>query len=147
MAPEMVTSKAYGAKIDIWSFGCLVLEMFTGQQPWKGYAPQQALFTVSFSCVFFLSLYRSRSVLTLGPIIHADPPPLFCFLSTKQIGSSSAHPPIPETLPEEGQRFLARCFITDANQRPTAAELLQDPFAVPPPNFNFTDYIEGKITD
>ena len=46
MAPEMVTSKAYGAKVDIWSFGCLVLEMFTGQQPWKGYAPQQALFTV-----------------------------------------------------------------------------------------------------
>ncbi|KAG0258156.1 hypothetical protein BGZ95_005044, partial [Linnemannia exigua] len=45
MAPEMVTSKAYGAKVDIWSFGCLVLEMFTGQQPWKGYAPQQALFT------------------------------------------------------------------------------------------------------
>lgn len=46
MAPEMVTSKAYGAKVDIWSFGCLVLEMFTGQQPWKGYAPHQALFTV-----------------------------------------------------------------------------------------------------
>lgn len=44
----MVTSKAYGAKVDIWSFGCLVLEMFTGQQPWKGYAPQQALFTVRF---------------------------------------------------------------------------------------------------
>lgn len=104
----MVTSKAYGAKVDIWSFGCLVLEMFTGQQPWKGYAPQQALFT---------------------------------------IGSSSAHPPIPETICEEGQRFLARCFITDANQRPTAAELLQDPFAVPPVNFNFNDYIEGKITD
>ncbi|KAF9115029.1 hypothetical protein BGX27_009147 [Mortierella sp. AM989] len=103
MAPEMVTSKAYGAKVDIWSFGCLVLEMFTGQQPWKGYAPQQALFT---------------------------------------IGSSSAHPPIPETISEEGQRFLARCFITDANQRPTAAELLQDPFAVPPPNFNFNDYKE-----
>ncbi|KAF9912254.1 hypothetical protein EC991_000145 [Linnemannia zychae] len=108
MAPEMVTSKAYGAKVDIWSFGCLVLEMFTGQQPWKGYAPQQALFT---------------------------------------IGSSSAHPPIPETISEDGQRFLARCFITDANSRPTAAELLQDPFAVPPANFNFNDYIEGKITD
>ncbi|KAI1312274.1 hypothetical protein EDD11_002993 [Mortierella claussenii] len=108
MAPEMVTSKAYGAKVDIWSFGCLVLEMFTGQQPWKGYAPQQALFT---------------------------------------IGSSSAHPPIPESISEEGQRFLARCFTTDANQRPTAAELLQDAFAVPPANFNFNDYIEGKITD
>ncbi|KAF9329411.1 hypothetical protein BG006_007497 [Podila minutissima] len=108
MAPEMVTSKAYGAKVDIWSFGCLVLEMFTGQQPWKGYAPHQALFT---------------------------------------IGSNNAHPPIPDTISEEGQRFLDRCFISDANQRPTASELLQDAFAVPPANFNFNDYIEGKITD
>ncbi|KAF9159330.1 hypothetical protein DFQ26_006626 [Actinomortierella ambigua] len=106
MAPEMVTSKAYGAKVDIWSFGCLVLEMFTGQQPWKGYAPQQALFT---------------------------------------IGSSSAHPPIPETIGEESQRFLARCFITDANLRPTAAELLQDAFVADQPNFKFSDYIEGKM--
>ncbi|KAF9971795.1 hypothetical protein BGZ73_005158 [Actinomortierella ambigua] len=106
MAPEMVTSKAYGAKVDIWSFGCLVLEMFTGQQPWKGYAPQQALFT---------------------------------------IGSSSAHPPIPETICEEGQRLLARCFITDANLRPTAAELLQDPFVAEQPTFKFSDYIEGKM--
>ncbi|KAF9935597.1 hypothetical protein BGZ67_003273 [Mortierella alpina] len=108
MAPEMVTSKAYGAKVDIWSFGCLLLEMFTGQQPWKGYAPQQALFT---------------------------------------IGSDNAHPPIPDTISEEGQRFLDRCFISHANQRPTATELLQDAFAVPPVNFNFNDYIEGKITD
>ncbi|KAG0226489.1 hypothetical protein BGW41_004200 [Actinomortierella wolfii] len=106
MAPEMVTSKAYGAKVDIWSFGCLVLEMFTGKQPWNGYAPQQALFT---------------------------------------IGSSSAHPPIPETICEEGQRFLARCFITDANLRPTAAELLQDEFVAEQPNFKFSDYIEGKM--
>ncbi|KAG0224548.1 hypothetical protein BGX31_007966 [Mortierella sp. GBA43] len=108
MAPEMVTSKAYGAKVDIWSFGCLVLEMFTGQQPWKDYTPHQALFT---------------------------------------IGSRSAHPPIPENICQGGQKFLARCFITDANNRPTASELLKDPFAVPPPNYNFNDYIEGKITD
>ncbi|KAG0082876.1 hypothetical protein BGZ93_002159 [Podila epicladia] len=108
MAPEMVTSKAYGAKVDIWSFGCLILEMFTGQQSWKGYAPQQALFT---------------------------------------IGSNNAHPPIPDMISEEGQRFLDRCFISDANQRPTATELLQDAFVEPPINFNFNDYIQGKISD
>ncbi|KAF9368391.1 hypothetical protein CPB97_004671 [Podila verticillata] len=59
----------------------------------------------------------------------------------------NAHPPILDTISEEGQRFLARCFISDANQRPTATELLQDAFAVPPANFSFNDYIEGKITD
>jgi serine/threonine protein kinase len=61
MAPEMVTSKAYGAKIDIWSFGCLVLEMFTGQQPWKGYAPQQALFTVRISSTCCSRWPKARS--------------------------------------------------------------------------------------
>ncbi|KAE9408171.1 kinase-like protein, partial [Gymnopus androsaceus JB14] len=39
MAPEAVNPKAaggYTAKIDIWSMGCVVLEMWTGRRPWSG---------------------------------------------------------------------------------------------------------------
>ncbi|KAF8632549.1 hypothetical protein AX15_001764 [Amanita polypyramis BW_CC] len=38
MAPEMLDSKkaGYDAKIDIWSVGCVVLEMWSGQKPWNG---------------------------------------------------------------------------------------------------------------
>jgi len=34
MAPEVVKGEAYSAKIDIWSVGCLVLEMITSERPW-----------------------------------------------------------------------------------------------------------------
>ena len=34
MAPEVARGKGYSAKVDIWSCGCLVLEMLTGQIPW-----------------------------------------------------------------------------------------------------------------
>lgn len=35
MAPEVVLSKGYSAKVDIWSVGCLVVEMLTASSPWK----------------------------------------------------------------------------------------------------------------
>ncbi|KAI9728460.1 MAG: hypothetical protein M1828_003862 [Chrysothrix sp. TS-e1954] len=37
MAPEVVRSqgKGYSAKVDIWSIGCVVLEMFAGKRPWS----------------------------------------------------------------------------------------------------------------
>ncbi|KAG1053231.1 hypothetical protein G6F43_004673 [Rhizopus delemar] len=34
MAPEVVKNEPYSAKVDIWSLGCTVLEMLTGQRPW-----------------------------------------------------------------------------------------------------------------
>ncbi|KZP23037.1 kinase-like protein [Athelia psychrophila] len=36
MAPEVIAQKGYDSKIDIWSFGCVVLEMWSGKQPWSG---------------------------------------------------------------------------------------------------------------
>ena len=35
MAPEIVTGKDYGLKVDIWSIGCTVVEMLTGHPPWN----------------------------------------------------------------------------------------------------------------
>jgi mitogen-activated protein kinase kinase kinase len=36
MAPEVIRSqgKGYSAKVDVWSLGCVVLEMFAGHRPW-----------------------------------------------------------------------------------------------------------------
>ena len=89
MAPEVVKQTSYTLKADIWSLGCLVVEMFTGTHPFPNSSQLQAIF---------------------------------------QIGSTSAKPTTPENASEEGKAFLARTFETDQDKRPTADELLHDPF-------------------
>lgn len=106
MAPEVVNSggAGYSAKVDIWSLGCVVLEMFAGRRPWSN--------------------------------LEAIPAML-------KIGKSKAAPPIPEdTLPlvsMVGRSFLDQCFAVDATRRPTAQQLMIDPFCRNNPTFLFED--------
>lgn len=46
MAPEVVKQTAYTFKADIWSVGCLVVEMLTGEHPWPHLSQMQAIFKV-----------------------------------------------------------------------------------------------------
>jgi mitogen-activated protein kinase kinase kinase len=47
MAPEVVKQVAYTKKADIWSVGCLIVEMLTGEHPWAQLNQMQAIFKVS----------------------------------------------------------------------------------------------------
>lgn len=50
MAPEMVdTTQGYSAKVDIWSLGCIVLEMFAGKRPWSNFEVVAAMFKIGKS--------------------------------------------------------------------------------------------------
>ncbi|KAK7207272.1 kinase-like domain-containing protein [Myxozyma melibiosi] len=46
MAPEVVKQTSYTRKADIWSLGCLVVEMFTGTHPFPEFSQMQALFRI-----------------------------------------------------------------------------------------------------
>ncbi|KAH8928119.1 Pkinase-domain-containing protein [Atractiella rhizophila] len=49
MAPEVVKQTSYTKKADIWSLGCLIIEMLTGSHPWANLTQMQAIFKIGSS--------------------------------------------------------------------------------------------------
>lgn len=49
MAPEVVRQTAHTTKADIWSLGCLVVEMFIGAHPFPDHDQLQAIFAIGSS--------------------------------------------------------------------------------------------------
>lgn len=108
MAPEVVKQTAHTRKADIWSVGCLVVEMLTGEHPWAQLTQMQAIFKVR---QYFLKPFLYRLIKQ----------------SSLQIGSS-AKPTIPSDISAEAQDFLLKTFDLDHEARPGAGELLQHPW-------------------
>ncbi|AOA63360.1 MAP kinase kinase kinase [Komagataella phaffii CBS 7435] len=55
MAPEVIDNvvndkkQGYSAKVDVWSLGCVVLEMFAGKRPWSNFEVISAMYNLGRS--------------------------------------------------------------------------------------------------
>jgi serine/threonine protein kinase len=98
MAVEVFEEK-YSMKADVWSVGCVAIQMATGSPPWKslGYSNPVALFSHLKS--------------------HNDPPPI-------EIASKDINPLEFGLL----KSVVAKCFKRDPSDRPSVKSLQHDPF-------------------
>ncbi len=94
MAPEVVLRTGHNKAADIWSLGCVMIEMRTGKPPWS---------EVGHNAVQVLQAIASS---TSGPPYPAE------MFSARAVG------------------FLSRCLSRNPEERPTAQDLLTDPFIV-----------------
>ena len=112
MAPEVIHSaneRTYSGKVDIWSLGCVVLEMWTGQRPWGDLEQVAAMFEVRASP----SNLPSTS------------------LRSCQLFNKRARPPLPPDvhLSEVALDFMnSRCLAKNPRDRPMARDLLEHQF-------------------
>ena len=98
MAPEIITTGKYSKASDMWAIGCCIVEMCTGEMPW---AHVDARIRYSATPLMFH--------------IASSKPPAHC-------------PVVPKHLSEQLRSILSRCFSPNLAVRPSAEELLQDPY-------------------
>ena len=117
MSPEVVLKRDMGLPMDIWSVGCVVVEMATGKVVHLYSNDPYLIVTLPIT----LTIFTSR-LLLLSQLPWAEFENQFQIMY--QLGSQKA-PPVPDaSLKPDGHDFLRRCFIPEPNRRWKAIQLL-----------------------
>ncbi|KAI3362659.1 hypothetical protein L3Q82_001733 [Scortum barcoo] len=110
MAPEVITrakGEGHGRAADIWSLGCVLIEMVTGKAS-------------EMLCNIYIKFQFEASLRPWHEYEHN-------FQIMYKVGMGHK-PPIPEKLSTEGKDFLGHCLESEPKRRWTASMLLDHPF-------------------
>ncbi|CAI8507936.1 unnamed protein product [Hanseniaspora opuntiae] len=107
MAPEVVKQVTITSKADIWSIGCVIIEMCTAKHPFPEYSQMQALFKIGTNVVPKLP---SQEEFENERRLHA---------------SRYKHNRVTD-LSNKGRVFLSKCLVLDFQRRPNSVELLNN---------------------
>jgi serine/threonine protein kinase len=112
MAPEVVKQTAYTSKADIWSLGCLVVEMLTGAPPWANLTQMQAIFRVRlfFFSLLFLPDADADSLCRSAP--RSSPRSPTTFQTTQTISSNKRSCSTTTPGPQRASYFSTRSYET-----------------------------------
>ena len=102
---QVLRGDNYGRTCDIWSLGCLIIEMATGKPPWGASDVSNHL------ALIFRVSHRLMS--------WPEPPP--------QIACAHQPPAVPDTLSPALKDLALRCLELEPSMRPSARELLLHP--------------------
>lgn len=116
MAPEVVTRKAYGPKVDIWSLGIMAIEMVEGEPPYLNENPLRVSGLVVPPLVATKCACRRLLEPDSGFLLQALY--LIATNGTPELQN-------PERLSSVFRDFLNRCLEMDVDRRGSAKELLQ----------------------
>ncbi|KAG8745663.1 hypothetical protein FRC10_007360 [Ceratobasidium sp. 414] len=105
MAPEVIELKGASTKSDIWSLGCVVIELLTGRPPYG-------------------DIPNGLTGMSTPPALYARPDQISVMFRIVEDES----PPIPEGFSPMLRNFLELCFNKDPNCRPSAAILFEHPW-------------------
>jgi serine/threonine protein kinase len=149
-APELVLGTAFDHRVDVWSFGCLLYEFLTGTplftvSSWAGIPQHENDDDHLLQMMDILGKLpsdladkwarRARYVGPGGEIIRTDVSEEEDPESSELVFGPSLETlleDLPDEIRDEERRvilgLLKRCLAYDREQRPTATELLQEPW-------------------
>lgn len=141
MAPEVLKNAKYGRKGDIWAVGCTIIQMLTGDSPWKEFN-LKSIFQLQFKIIQWkygpppITCHCSKchmvsTVNNNSNILHSsldesevdvNPHKDFPNLSIKSL---SPHCNNKQIISPSFSHFINMCFQYNKDDRPSAEELLK----------------------
>ena len=146
-APEIILGLSYNTSIDMWSFGCILAELFTGKALFPGDSERSQLLLYS-ECLglpskkYINMASRNRSVLEA-----------YCDLTPRDnLEKSNQKRTLRERLKCEDEIFLdliKKCLEWDPSKRITTEEALNDKWIREglPPVMKRSEFVEGLSTE